>query len=93
MHGKFPQFWDKYYVDTELLFQRMKYTGFKGETERLITGALDQSLNTRYYSKQISKQGTTDTCRMCHNQPDTVEHIISGCQILATNKYLAGTIK
>ena len=80
MNGKFPKYLDKDYVDTELSFKWMKYTGLKGGTEGLIIAAQDQSLNTRYYSTHISKQGTTETCIMCHNQPDTVEHIISGCQ-------------
>ena len=66
----------------------MKYTGLKGETEGLITAAQDQALNTRYYSKHIIKQGSTDRCRMCHTQAETVEHIISGCQTLAADKYL-----
>ena len=65
----------------------MKHTGLKGETEGLITASQDQALNTRYYSKHI-KQGTTDRCRMCHTQAETVEHIISGCQTLAADQYL-----
>ena len=63
----------------------MKYTGIKGENEGLITAVQDQALNTRYYSKHIIKQGTTDRCRMCHTQPETVEHIISGCHTLAAD--------
>ena len=47
MHGKFPTYLDKDYVDTDLSFQWMKYTGLKVETEGLITVAQDQSLNTR----------------------------------------------
>ena len=66
----------------------MKHTGLKGETEGLITAAQDQTLNTRYYSKHIIKQGTTDRFRMCHTQPETVKHIISGCQTLAAYQYL-----
>ena len=66
----------------------MKHTGLKGETEGLITAAQDQALNTRYYSKHIIKQGTTDRCRMCHTKPETVEHIISGCQTLAADQDL-----
>ena len=66
----------------------MKHTGLKGETEGLITAGQDQALNTRYYSKHIIKQVTTDRCRMCHTQPETVEHIISGCQTLAADQYL-----
>ena len=36
----------------------------------------------------IIKQGSTDRCRMCHTQVETVEHILSGCQTLAAEKYL-----
>ena len=86
MHGKFPNYLDKDHMDIELSFEWMKHTGLKGETEGLITAVQDQALNTRYYSKQIIKQGTTDRCRMCHTQPETVEHIISGCQTLAADE-------
>ena len=87
MHGKLPKYLEKDHVDQEMSFQWMRYTGLKGETEGLITAAQDQALNTRYYSKHISKQGSTDRCRMCHTQVETVKHIISGCQ-LAADKYL-----
>ena len=88
MHGKFPNYLDNDHVDVELSFEWMKHTGLKGETEGLITAAQDQAVNIRYYSKHIIKQGTTDRCRMCHTQPETVEHIISGCQTLAADQYL-----
>ena len=88
MHGKFPNYLGKDHVDVELSFEWMKDTGLKGETEGLIIATQDQVLNTRYYSKHIIKQGTTDRCRMCHTQPETVEHIISGCQTLAADQYL-----
>ena len=63
MHGKLPKYLEKDHVDQEMSFQWMKYTGLKGETEGLITAAQDQALNTRYYSKHIIKQGSTD--RFC----------------------------
>ena len=90
MHGKFPNYLDKDHVDVELSFEWIKHTGCKGETEGLITAAQDQALNTRYYSKHIIKQGTTDGCRTYHTQPEIVEHIISGCQTLAADQYLNG---
>ena len=88
MHGKFPNYFDKSHVDVELSFQWMKHTGFKGETEGLITAVQDQALNTRYYHKHIIKQEATAQCQMCHNQSETLEHIISGCQTLAADQYL-----
>ena len=72
MHGKFPNHLDKDHVDVELSFKWMKQTGIKGETVGLITAAQDQALNTRHYSKHIIKQGTTDRCRICHTQPETL---------------------
>ena len=60
VHGKIPKYLGKDHVDQEMSFQWMKYTGLKGETEGLITAAQDQALNTRYYSKHIIKQGSTD---------------------------------
>ena len=88
IHGKFPKYLDKDQIDMELSFKWMKHTELKGETEGLITAAQDQALNTRYYSKHIIKKGTTDKCRMCNNQPETVGHIISGCQSLAADQHL-----
>ena len=84
MHGKFPKYLDNNHIDMQLSFEWMKHTGLKGETKGLITAAL----NTRYYSKHIIKQSSTDKCRMCNRQPETVEHIISGCQSLAADQYL-----
>ena len=81
---------EKDHVDQEMSFQWMNYTGLEGKTEGLITAAQDQALNTRYYSKHIIKQGSTDICRMCHTQAETVEHIISGWQQIST---LTGTTK
>ena len=88
MHGKFHNYLEKDHVGVEPSFKWMKHIGFKGETEALITTAQDQALNTRYYSKHIIKQGTMDRCRMCHTQPETVEHIILECQTLAEDQYL-----
>ena len=88
MHGKFPKYLQEDHVDVEMSFQWMKYTGLKGETEGLIIAAQGQVLNTRYYIKHIIKKGSTDRCRMCHTQTETVEHVISRCQTLAADKYL-----
>ena len=66
MHGKLSKYLEKDHVDQEMSFQWMKYTGLKGETEGLITATQDQALNTRYYSRHIIKQGSTDRCRMCY---------------------------
>ena len=55
--------------------------------EGLITGAQDRALNTRYYSKHITKRDATDMCHVCHHQLETVEHITSVCLVLAAEVY------
>ena len=87
-HSKVPPQLGKECVDVELSFKWMKHSRIKAETGGLITVAQYQALNTRYYSKHITKEDATDRCRMCHTQPETVEHIISGSQTLATDKHL-----
>ena len=72
LHGKLPKYLEKDHIDQEMSFQWMKYTGLKGETEGLIMAAQDQALTTRYYSKHIIKQGSTDRCRMCHTQAEII---------------------
>ena len=88
MHGKFPEFLKSEYIDLDQSFQWMKYVGLKGETEGLVVAAQDQALKTRYYSKHIMKEGTMDKCRMCHQMPETAEHIMAGCHKLAATQYL-----
>ena len=84
---QFPNHLGNKYIDIQQLFQWMKHSGLC-ETEGLITAAQDQALNIRYYNKHIMKEGHTDRCRMWHSQLEIVEHIISGCQTLATDQYL-----
>ena len=50
--------------------------------------AQDQDSNIRYYHIHIMWQGSIDKCRMCHSQPETVEHVTSRCQTLAVEKYI-----
>ena len=87
IHGKFPNYLGKEYVDIKQSFQWMKHSGCKGETEGPITVAQDQAFNTRYYNKHIMKEDHTDRCRMCHSQPETVEDI-SVCKTLSADQYL-----
>ena len=60
----------------------------KGETEGFIVAAQDQSLATNNYRNKIIKDGTNPKCRLCHEYDETIEHIISGCPVLAKKEYL-----
>ena len=58
----------------------------KIETEGLITAAQDQSLPVRALNN-IYKNNESPLCRLCNEKIETVEHIVSGCKVLAGNEY------
>ncbi|KAK4871596.1 hypothetical protein RN001_015720 [Aquatica leii] len=53
-----------------------------GEKEGFMVAIQDQVINTRYYSKHIIKDPNTitDKCRLCKQQIETIDHIITGTQ-------------
>ena len=42
----------------------------------------------RYYQHKIIKNGASPKCRLCHEFDESIEHIISGCPVLARKEYL-----
>ncbi|KAK4875475.1 hypothetical protein RN001_011897 [Aquatica leii] len=59
------------------------------ETEGFMVAIQDQVIKTRYYSKLIIKDPntSTDKCRLCKQQIETIDHIITGCTTLANTEY------
>ena len=88
LHGKFPHRAMQADVDTESTFSWMKSSGLKAETEGFILAAQDQSLKTKNYIAKIMKTGDDPNCRYCGIHKETVNHLISGCPILAKKEYL-----
>ena len=75
-------------MDKEGTHKRLKSASLKGETEGFIVAAPDQSLATNNYRNKIIKDGTNQKCRLCQEYDETIEHIISGCPVLAKKEYL-----
>ena len=49
----------------------------------------DQVINTNNYKKYIIKGGQEDDkCRICKSKPETIQHIIGGCEKLAPTEYV-----
>lgn len=88
LHGQFPKRLQLPEVSENLSNKWLKSSGLKSETEGFIIAAQDQSLLTKNYIKNIMKQGTSDLCRLCKKYVETVDHIISGCPVLANTEYL-----
>ena len=50
--------------------------------------AQDQAISTNYFKNKILKQEIESKCRLCEQHEETIDHLTSGCSILAKNEYL-----
>ena len=74
-------------VSLSLSDQWLEQSHLRFETESLICAAQEQALNTRYIRSKIWGQTCSQQCRLCKEKPETIAHIVSGCKMLAANKY------
>jgi len=74
-------------VSIPLSDQWLERSHLRYETESLICAGQEQALNTRYIRSKIWGQSCSQQCRLCKEKPETVAHIVSGCKMLAANKY------
>jgi hypothetical protein len=50
--------------------------------------AQDQAISTNYFKNKFLKEETESKCRLCKQHEETIDHLTSGCAILAKNEYL-----
>ena len=65
----------------------LKGTGIKRETESLILAAQEQAIRTNVIKAKIDNTQEESKCRMCGKVDETVNHIISECNMLAQREY------
>ena len=88
LHGQYPKILEKPHVDT-VTTNKWLSSNLKVETEGLLVAAQDQAINTRDYQKVICGQQVESKCRMCSQHEETVDHIVSGCEVLAKTEYIS----
>ena len=88
LHGQYPKRLEKADTDKEATNKWLRSSGLKGETEGFIIAAQDQSLPTKLYHHQIIKDGSDPKCRLCNAYNESVDHLISGCPVLAKKEYI-----
>ena len=88
LHGQYPLRANNADVDQKKTHQWLCSSGLKAETERFILAAQDQCLLTRNYQAKVIKNGADPRCGICTQYDETIDHLISGCPILAPNEYL-----
>ena len=91
MHGQLPRNLDEKLVDIEQSYRWLKSGDNKGETEGRVVAAQDQAISTNYFKNKILKQEIESKCRLCKQHEETIDHLTSGCPILAKNEYLNET--
>ena len=88
LHGQYPKILEKPHVDT-ITTNKWLSSSLKGETEGLLVAVQDQAINTRNYQEVICGQQVKSKCRMCSQHEETVDHIVSGCEVLAKTEYIS----
>jgi len=79
---------DEKLVDTEQSCRWLKSGDIKGEIESTIVAAQDHAISTNYFKNKILKEETESKCLLYKQHDETIDHLTSGCPILATNEYL-----
>ena len=59
----------------------------KVETEAFLYATQEQALRKNYIKHNIDKSIDSPLCRMCGKCAEIVQHIVSGCEILAQKEY------
>jgi hypothetical protein len=88
MRGQFPRSLDAKLVDNEQSCRWLKCGNMKRERESTIVAAQRQAVSTNYFKNKISKEEVDSKCRLCKQHEETIDHLTSGCPILARNEYL-----
>jgi len=79
---------DERLVDNEQSYWSPKFGDIKTETESTIVAAQGQAVSTHYIKNKILKKEIDCKFLLCKQHEETIDHLTSGCPILAKNKYL-----
>jgi len=83
LHGQFMR--DQKHIPHSFLW--LNSSVFK-QTESLIFAAHEQCVPTRYYCSKILKENICGKCRLCEEKPESIEHVLSNCSVLAKTNYI-----
>lgn len=89
LHGRHYHTMQSPQIDLGLSYQWLRVGTLFPETEGFLIAIQDQVIATNNYRKYIIKDNSivTDTCRKCHLAQETIDHVTSGCKILAGTEY------
>ncbi|MEM7264392.1 MAG: hypothetical protein AAF370_00395 [Pseudomonadota bacterium] len=85
LHGKFLKDVEEFADNESWRWLRNGY--LKRESEGMICAAQEQALRTNSIKHAIDKTAESPMCRKCRKAPESVQHIVSGCSLLAQKEY------
>ena len=88
LHGQHSKILEKPHVDT-ITTNKWLSSNLKGETAGLLMAAQDQAINIRNYQKVVCGQQADSKCRMCSQHEETVDYIVSGCEVLTKTEFFS----
>ncbi|KAL1446706.1 hypothetical protein WDU94_005608 [Cyamophila willieti] len=89
IHGKHYTIAQDPKIDQNLTYDWLTRGQLHPETEGFLLAIQDGVIATKNYRKYILKEAMgSDQCRRCGETRETIEHIISGCKVLAGNEYV-----
>lgn len=89
MKGKYPKsLYNDPFVDKSLSTAYLTDGYLMSETEGFIHAIQDQVMKTRNYMRYVMKVPIeTDLCRLCNRVTESIQHLSSGCSVLAPKEY------
>lgn len=88
LHGRYSNNLENNNVNKAESLTFMKAGCLFPETEGRLIAIQDQVVPTRSYLKNIAgQQLTTDLCRKCKQGKEHIQHVTSGCSVLAPREY------
>ncbi|CAK7193078.1 hypothetical protein COMNV_01291 [Commensalibacter sp. Nvir] len=88
LHGRFYHSLMDVGVDAEASLTWLKSGSIFPETEGFLFAIQEQVIATKAYRKHICGEGIDDLCRLCKKAVESIQHVTSGCTILAGKEYL-----
>lgn len=87
LHEKYPNHPSKLDIDQNITHQWLQRTGQKGKIVGLVIAEHNQILCSRNYHENALKIRSDLSCRICGNFTETIDHDVSGCQVLTEKEY------
>ena len=74
-------------MDITLQWSRLTSDSLMPETEEFVLAAQDQAIITNPMKCNIFHLLVSPSCRLCGKHDETIDHLISGCEVIAQRLY------